>query len=227
MDNNENIYVPDDGDIWAGTDPNVVFEMRDQAWEIATGSPMSIWAASYTGNVNRINKHLEAGVDINSLADGQSPLHFASEGGAIDSVELLISEKANENLKDHNGDTPLHISMRKGHLIVSEKLIKSGANPKIKNNLGILPGEDFVEPTITKKRTKADWVHKASELGDLTKITEFVDEDISWYIIYFGHWCQTCKSSYKSMSYYFAVRVFTKVACYSNCLERSSPKSYS
>ena len=29
------------------------------------------------------------------------------------------------------------------------------------------------------------------------------------------------------LSYYFAVRMLTKITCYSNCLERSSPKSYS
>ncbi len=181
MENEEedNIFVPEDEDIWAGVSEELAFKLRDDVWELMTGEPMSIWCAAYTGNIKRIKEHIKNGVDINSTADGQSVLHFACESGVSEeAVDLLISKKANLNSKNSHGDTPLHLSLRKRNEGISNKLIDGGANPNIENNLGKKPGEDADEPRVIVERTKYDSIHQAALKGDIKLIQKFIDQYI-------------------------------------------------
>ena len=89
------LFAPEGGVIdWGNTDPEVIFGKRDQAWEILSGQPMSIWAAAYTGNVWGIRRHMEKGADINAYADGRAAVHFAAENGKLDSINMLVEEGA-------------------------------------------------------------------------------------------------------------------------------------
>jgi len=55
-----------------------------------------------------------AGLDLFD-ADGKSPLHYASELGQDDTLELLIAQKANPNIQSPlNGQTPLHVAIENG-----------------------------------------------------------------------------------------------------------------
>ena len=53
---------------------------------------------------------INAGAEVNLIsASGFSPLHLASENGASDIVELLLSHKAVADVPNHNGQTALHV----------------------------------------------------------------------------------------------------------------------
>ena len=44
-------------------------------------------------------------------AKGSSALHFASAAGGIDTVKLLLENKADVKLHDHEGNTALHVAI--------------------------------------------------------------------------------------------------------------------
>ena len=140
MDEEDNIFIPEDDNLWQGVNPATVSRLRDKAHIIKWDEPMSIWCAARIGNLDRVNEHLKAGVDVNTLADGQSPLHYACQGDSEESaqlnetVQLLISKNADVKLKDKDGNTPLHLAMAKGNQNISKILIDSGADTKAKNN---------------------------------------------------------------------------------------------
>ena len=53
---------------------------------------------------------IEAGAEVNLISkSGYSPLHLASENGASDIVELLLSHKAVADVPNHKGQTALHV----------------------------------------------------------------------------------------------------------------------
>ncbi|KAL9138152.1 MAG: hypothetical protein Q9175_000623 [Cornicularia normoerica] len=61
---------------------------------------------------------------------GNTPLHWAAQHGAPDSVEWLISKKANLEARTSNGKkrTPLHIAVQAGRLEIAKILLDAGAN---------------------------------------------------------------------------------------------------
>jgi len=46
--------------------------------------------------------------------DGKTPLHYASELGQDDTLEILINHKANPDIQDNKGRTPLHLAIENG-----------------------------------------------------------------------------------------------------------------
>ena len=64
------------------------------------------------GNVEAIKQHLADGADVNvkDEARGLTPLHFATQNGQKEIVELLIADGAYVNAKMNNGMTPLDCS---------------------------------------------------------------------------------------------------------------------
>ena len=63
-------------------------------------------------NVEAVKQHLADGADVNvkDEARGLTPLHFATQNGQKEIVELLIADGANVNAKMNNGMTPLDCS---------------------------------------------------------------------------------------------------------------------
>ena len=64
------------------------------------------------GNVEAVKQHLADGADVNvkDEARGLTPLHFATQNGQKEIVELLIADGAYVNAKMNNGMTPLDCS---------------------------------------------------------------------------------------------------------------------
>ncbi|XP_025420508.1 transient receptor potential cation channel subfamily A member 1 isoform X3 [Sipha flava] len=56
---------------------------------------------------------------------GCSPLHYASRGGHIRSVESLLRLGACVNIKNYNGESPLHFGARYGRYNIVKKLLNS------------------------------------------------------------------------------------------------------
>ena len=63
-------------------------------------------------NVEAVKQHLADGADVNvkDEARGFTPLHFATQNGQKEIVELLIADGADVNAKMNNGMTPLDCS---------------------------------------------------------------------------------------------------------------------
>jgi ankyrin repeat protein len=62
---------------------------------------------------------------------GTSPLHWTASGGAVDAMELLISEGADINCRDNLGLTPLHLARSQN---VAGLLISYGAGIDAKSD---------------------------------------------------------------------------------------------
>ena len=66
-------------------------------------------------------------------------LHFATENGHVESVQLLIQNGAEINAKDNQQATPLHFAVRSGNYEVVNLLLKNGAKKELKNNANLTP----------------------------------------------------------------------------------------
>ena len=94
-----------------------------------SGAEDSIVVAYATGNIETINRHLNAGVDANTkFEDDKTLLHEAASDGHKEIAELLISNGADVNAKIERGDSPLHDAAQNGHKEIVELLIAKGAN---------------------------------------------------------------------------------------------------
>uniref|UniRef100_A0A3P9P7B9 BRCA1 associated RING domain 1 n=1 Tax=Poecilia reticulata TaxID=8081 RepID=A0A3P9P7B9_POERE len=58
---------------------------------------------------------------------GETPLHLAAIKGDVDSVNELLDQGADPNLKDNAGWTPLHEACNLGHLAAAKVLVARGA----------------------------------------------------------------------------------------------------
>jgi len=84
---------------------------------------------------------IDCGVNpnIQSTAEGGTPLHVAADRGYLGIVKFLLRHGANPNMKNDYGNTPLHYAAESGNSKVVEVLLKHGADPNIQNNYGWTP----------------------------------------------------------------------------------------
>jgi len=75
----------------------------------------------------------------------------------IESLNILLSNKADINAIDWKGDTPLHISDR--HPKIARILVEHGANINAKNHKGWKPFQRWIGyPNMTSIETLKEWV---------------------------------------------------------------------
>ncbi|WP_028329955.1 ankyrin repeat domain-containing protein [Brachyspira alvinipulli] len=97
-------------------------------------SEESIHIACLYGDLPKIKRLLESGVNINSKDfSNKTPLMYAAEDGAIDTIDYLIRNGANINDIDVRGDSALIIALKNNNVKASKLLIEKGANLYIKN----------------------------------------------------------------------------------------------
>ena len=119
-----------------------------------SGAEDSIVVAYATGNIETINRHLNAGVDANTkFEDDKTLLHEAASDGHKEIAELLISNGADVNAKiergvspsPFTGDSPLHGAAQNGHKEIAELLISNGADVNAKIERGDSPLHDAAQ----------------------------------------------------------------------------------
>lgn len=111
----------------------------------------SISVAAEIGALEAIKKHLEAGVDVNSLnKQKQTPLHFAASAGQLDAAAVLLEAKADVAVADKYQKTALHYSTRNSHNATTALLIEKGSVVNAKDGKNKTP----LDYAIAKKLTE-------------------------------------------------------------------------
>lgn len=83
---------------------------------------------------------IESGISVNSKdSQGISPLHWAAAFNCPDTVQYLLTAKANIHQRNNAGYTPLHNACLSGNLKLAVLLIQEGADLYEHNNHGKSP----------------------------------------------------------------------------------------
>jgi uncharacterized protein len=99
---------------------------------VARGAPLTIFEACAAGEVERVERLLEAdGLAIAAYSDdGWTPLHLAAFFGHAKIAEMLLARGADVRARSHNptGNTPLHAALAANHKMVAGLLLGAGAD---------------------------------------------------------------------------------------------------
>ena len=149
----------------------------------------SIFVAAKIGSIDAIKKHLEAGVEVNSLnKNKQTALHFAASAGRLDAATVLLEARADVTVADKYQKTALHYSATNGHKATTALLLEKGALINAKDDKNKTP----LDYAVTKKRTEviellrskggktakeqlaAENIFAASEVGDVESVKKLL-----------------------------------------------------
>ena len=105
------------------------------------------WAAAITGDLNMLQRELEAGVspDVRE-PNGSTPLILAAMFGQTDLVPFLIERKAQVNIQNNDGSTALIVAAVFGHPDIVTLLLEAGAETDLRNNDGMTALEAVSDP---------------------------------------------------------------------------------
>lgn len=95
-----------------------------------------LFAASEQGDVEEVQKLLDAGADVNFSPDNDhfTSLHNAARKGHDKVIEALLKAGANPNeVTDAKKFTPLHLAAMNGYKDAVKALLKAEANPNLLN----------------------------------------------------------------------------------------------
>ncbi|XP_059171165.1 putative ankyrin repeat protein RF_0381 [Physella acuta] len=140
-------------DILIKAKSNKTFARKNQ-WTI-----LHIAAYGQRSNINFVTKDtqlpdnkelvkmlIEAGAVVNAeTSDGQTPLHFASRFGDIESMKYLIEAGGLVNALDKCGHSILHEAIEDKNIEKLAYLVKAGANVNVPNKSGVLPIVSILE----------------------------------------------------------------------------------
>ena len=134
------------------TRPKIAAMLRDYASKAQTESvyeaPPSgpnradlwdgIWEAASTGDVAAVNRHVEAGVNLDARETngGNTPLNVAAMYGQRGVVAAIIKQDVDINLQNNDGNTALHLAAGFGHRDIVELLLKNEADIYLQNKKG-------------------------------------------------------------------------------------------
>jgi ankyrin repeat protein len=98
-----------------------------------------LWLASYLGEVDMIERLLKAGVDIDEIHEGFTPLMIASLHGHAAVVAQLAAAGADLNIVTPEAGTALSQASYHGHREVISLLLAAGAQAELSNGKGETP----------------------------------------------------------------------------------------
>ena len=125
---------------------------------VAPDSPLA--DAARRDDVSAVRALLQQGADVNAAqGDGMTALHWASERGNTEMVELLLHAGASVHaITRIGGYTPLHLASRVGHAPVVGALLEAGSDSKAATKSG-----------------GATALHFAAESGDVATVTTLLE----------------------------------------------------
>ncbi|XP_067233966.1 transient receptor potential cation channel subfamily A member 1b isoform X2 [Chanodichthys erythropterus] len=105
---------------------------------------VDVFELAFKGKASAIDNLIQKSPEQLSFRDenGASPLHYASAGGNVDIIRLIVSTVGPEelNVQDEQDRTPLHWAVEKDQQQSCELLLELGADPNILNSamMGLL-----------------------------------------------------------------------------------------
>lgn len=108
-------------------------QTRVDVRNIVDESPLML--AALKGELVLCQSLIKRGGQVNKT--GWTPLHYASTGGHIEVMRLLLDTYAYIDAASPNGTTPLMMAAQYGSDAAVKLLIEEGADPTIKNGLGL------------------------------------------------------------------------------------------
>lgn len=68
---------------------------------------------------------IKSGAQINAVeADNESPLHYAAREGFLETVNLLLEDRADPSMQNTNGENALHISVKESRYVIAQRIIE-------------------------------------------------------------------------------------------------------
>jgi ankyrin repeat protein len=127
-------------------------------------SPLML--ASLKGFAEVCKKLIDRDADVNK--PGWTPLHYATTGGHLRVMQLLLDKHAYIDAASPNGSTPLMMAALYASPSAVKLLLDAGADPSLKNNLGLTAIEfarnaqrtdvmELIAKFIRAKRPKGAW----------------------------------------------------------------------
>ncbi|CEF70761.1 Arf GTPase activating protein family and Pleckstrin homology domain and Ankyrin repeat and Pleckstrin homology-like domain and Ankyrin repeat-containing domain-containing protein [Strongyloides ratti] len=107
--------------------------------------PDMVYDVIKNNNIVKMLELLANGFDINSVIQGNTPLHIAVKYSNQGMIEFLILNGGKINAFNEDLDTPLHIAVKIGDPLLVYHLIKRNADKSIKNKRGLTPLECAME----------------------------------------------------------------------------------
>lgn len=108
---------------------------------------MDIFTASFMGNLDAIQGHIQAGTNLDQKdAYGSTPLIIAATFGKTEVAKALIAAGADINLPNGDGATPLHSAAFLCRTEIVKALLENGAERNVRNNFGSTPLESVSGP---------------------------------------------------------------------------------
>ena len=97
---------------------------------VARGAALSLFEACAAGEIERVERTLDASTINTYSADGWTPLHLAAFFGHPKITEMLLAQDADVTARSRNpnGNTPLHAALAANQKLVAGLLIGSGAD---------------------------------------------------------------------------------------------------
>ena len=98
---------------------------------------ISLHQAALQGNLDAVQKHIEAGTDLNQKDQyGSTPLTLAATFGKTEVANALIDAGVDMEISDNYGSTPLIIATLLGRTEIVKALLDNGVNKYTINNSG-------------------------------------------------------------------------------------------
>jgi ankyrin repeat protein len=104
------------------------------------------FAAAESGNVEEVDRLLDAGADVDARdSQGETLLFYAVFSGSKETVESLIAHGADTNATDREGLTPLHAAAYLSRREIVDLLIRKGAKVNARSKDGATPVHRAIE----------------------------------------------------------------------------------
>jgi ankyrin repeat protein len=126
---------------------------------------IDIHGAALTGDINQVNKYIEAGGDLNVKDNfGSTPLAIAILFDKTNVAVALIEAGADLQTQGADGSTPLHTAAFFCRTEVVKLLLEKGADKTVVNNYGSTPYASVAGPF---EQVKPFYMQIAKDLGPL------------------------------------------------------------